>query len=107
MPAIRAFILCDRDTDTAVRTLPVAGDETLFEALRRADVPLRTVCLGSQMCGLCAVTVADPGALPEPDADEVALLSRTAGDVPFPRLACRIRLPADRETLRVATDYWR
>lgn len=107
MPSIRAFVLCDLETDTVLRTLPVAGDETLFDALRRADVPLRTVCLGSQMCGMCAVTVADPSALPEPDADEVALLARTAARVPSPRLACRIRLPADRESVRVATDYWR
>ncbi|MCA9566434.1 MAG: (2Fe-2S)-binding protein [Myxococcales bacterium] len=77
-----------------VRTVGVARGESLYMALERNGLPIRTRCRGSTLCGLCWVRVPDPPAtLAAIQPDERALLDREAPNEPTARLACRLVLP--------------
>lgn len=95
-------LLVRRSTGEDVAKLPFAPGQTAFELLHRANLGLRTRCLGSSICGLCWVV---PGegreALPPMAPDERALLSRTAAGVEGARLSCRLVLPAGLDSLEL------
>jgi ferredoxin len=100
------FVL--RRADGTVRaTLLTTRDETLLQALLRVGQPITTRCLGSLLCGRCAVDVGEgQGDLPAPNPSEVALLARFSPDRPRARLACQLVLPPGRDVLEVSTPYW-
>lgn len=96
-----------RPDGTARATVPTTRDDTLLQALLRGGHPISTRCLGSLLCGRCAVDVgAGLEALPPPNASEVALLARYSADRPRARLACQLTLPPDRDVLEVSAPYW-
>lgn len=102
------FVLRHYPSGARCRTVPASTTETLYQALERAGVEIRTRCRGSTICGQCWVHVLDDAdALPPMLADERQLLDRSIPGVPDTRLACRIRLPRGVDALDVATPYWK
>lgn len=107
MVAVPHFVLMNRRTQQVVRKVPVGHRETLYEALERLGLPIRTSCRGSTICGQCWVYVEDEvEELPSAAPDERALLDRFAEASPQVRLACRLRLPKERSSIVVSTTYW-
>jgi uncharacterized 2Fe-2S/4Fe-4S cluster protein (DUF4445 family) len=75
---------------------PIAAEKetSLLEAMVASGLLLRSDCGGRGRCGKCTVRVSAPGALSEPDPEEVLSLGEDrigAGE----RLACRARVLAD------------
>jgi ferredoxin, 2Fe-2S len=90
-----------------IRFLPArppltAGDtETLFEALRRNDVPIASSCNGDGVCGRCRLRILEGAALLDPPGD---LERRHAGAMaPDERLACQALVRGD---IVVSATYW-
>jgi ferredoxin len=82
-------------------------DETLLQALLRVGQPITTRCLGSLLCGRCAVDVGEGlDDLPAPTPSETELLARFSAGRPRARLACQLVLPPDRDVVEVSTPYW-
>ena len=107
MIGYRRFVLRQSGTSAPFASPAAARGETLYETLERHGLPIRTTCRGSTICGLCWVRVEeDAEALAPPLPDEAALLATHAPGEPKARLACRLQLPADRDSLVVLTDYW-
>ncbi len=104
---MRTYTLCHHPSGAVVRRLPAARSDRLYDVVDRSDLPLRTLCKGSSLCGQCWVHVTAGGeALPPPAPDEQALLDRHAPGVADARLACKLVLPPGVEGLTVATAYW-
>lgn len=103
----RQVHLIHRATGVPYRSVYLGAADTLYDALERSGVPIRTVCRGSTICGVCRVTVeAGADVLEPPRPDEAALLQRFAVGEPRARLACRITLPEGVDAITVSTDYW-
>ena len=74
--------------------VPLAVGESLFEAGRRASVPIPTACVGKATCGLCRVKILAGEALLTPqNADEKRHLGNTYF-ISKLRLSCQARLLA-------------
>jgi 2Fe-2S ferredoxin len=70
----------------------VADGETVFDAGRRAGVPIPTACVGKANCGLCRVKVVDGEAhLSALNADEKKHLGNTYF-ISKLRLSCQARV---------------
>ena len=86
------------------REVPVAEDETLFVALRRAGIPVASSCSGGVVCGRCVVRVIEgEGSVLGPEEEETEILRRD-GAGPGDRLACRTIACGDGVVL--TTGYW-
>jgi adenylate cyclase len=73
------------------RSIEVVRGFTVLEASRLLGVPHAAICGGKGRCTTCRVHVpASPGALPEPDPEELHALRRI-GSPPDVRLACQLR----------------
>ena len=73
------------------RTIEVVRGFTVLEASRLLGVPHAAICGGKGRCTTCRVRVrAQPGALPAPAAEELAVLRRIHAP-PNVRLACQLR----------------
>ncbi|MEJ1962849.1 MAG: 2Fe-2S iron-sulfur cluster-binding protein [Gammaproteobacteria bacterium] len=83
----------------------VAGleGETLFEALKRAGLPIMSVCGGRASCGACRIGVAPAWTqrLPLPENTERNLLDCLPDSRASHRLACQIRLSRELEGLEI------
>jgi 2Fe-2S ferredoxin len=72
--------------------VPVADGESVFEAGRRAGVPIPTACVGKATCGLCRVKIVDGEAHLSPlNADEKKHLGNTYF-ISKLRLSCQARV---------------
>ena len=77
----------------------VNPDESLYEAGRRAGVPIPTACNGKGTCGLCRVKILTGAeALPPLTVEEKKHLGNTYF-ISRLRLSCRVRPTADVEVL--------
>ncbi len=86
------------------RAVPVTPDETLFQALKRAGIPVASSCHGGVVCGRCVVRVLEgEAALSSPDEEETRVLHREQVG-PDERLACRTRSRA--QGVVITTGYW-
>ncbi len=75
--------------------VPIAVGESLFEAGRRAGVPIPTACVGKATCGLCRVKVlAGEAHLSAQNADERRHLGNTYF-ISKLRLSCQARLTSE------------
>jgi len=75
--------------------VPVSVGESLFEAGRRAGVPIPTACVGKASCGLCRVKVlAGETALSPINLDEKRHLGNTYF-ISKLRLSCQARVLSD------------
>jgi adenylate cyclase len=73
------------------RSIEVVRGFTVLEASRLLGMPHAAICGGKGRCSTCRVHVrAAPGALPEPDSEELRVL-RQIGSPPDVRLACQLR----------------
>ncbi len=95
--------------DVSIRFLPsgrsirVPEGTTLFEAGRRAGLPIAGACSADALCGRCGVRLLHgAGDVPEETTEERELKRRNRID-PELRLACRIAPTGDVE---VTTPYW-
>ena len=72
----------------------VGAEGTLLQALKRAEIPIQSVCGGHRACGTCVVEVAAEwrDKIAEPKSEELDLLAFTPDPTGSPRLACHIRL---------------
>jgi len=72
----------------------VRAEGTLLAALKRAGVPIQSVCGGQRACGTCLVEVAAEwcGKLADPKGEELDLLAFTPEATSSCRLACQIKL---------------
>jgi len=73
--------------------LEARAGEVLAGVLSRAGIPISFYCQGRGICGKCLVRVRS-GAVPPPDEQEAALLSRS-GRSEGERLACRLEVHSD------------
>jgi adenylate cyclase len=73
------------------RVIEVVRGFTVLEASRLLGVPHAAICGGKGRCTTCRISVrAQPGALPEPASEELAVLRRIHAP-PNVRLACQLR----------------
>lgn len=94
------FVVLDADTGERIAWVAANRRLTVYDNLARSGVQLNTTCRGHTICGLCHVEVVEGAEeLPPVVADEQELLERVGAARPGMRLACRIKLPADRERL--------
>ncbi len=85
------------------KTLEGAPEETLFQILRRHDIPVASSCLGDGICGKCRVTVVnDMTTLSKPTVLEEKLIAKYQLS-PEQRISCQCSALGD-VTLR--TTYW-
>jgi len=99
------YVVRHRHTGETLAQPAVARGETVYETLARHEIPIRTRCRGSTICGLCVVLVEEGlDDLPAVQPDERALLDRYGNTEPNARLACRVQLPEGRDRLVVALD---
>jgi ferredoxin len=77
--------------------------ETLYSALRRAGLPLLSVCGGQASCGACRLQVQPEwwARLPAASDKERRLLSVLPGRGEGDRLSCQIRLEEQLEGLAI------
>lgn len=76
-----------------------AAGESLFDAGRRAGVPIPTACVGKASCGLCRVKILDGEAHLSPqNVDEKRHLGNTYF-ISKLRLSCQARIVADGEVV--------
>ncbi len=79
-------------------------DQSLFAALRKADQPIASSCLGVAVCARCLVRVQAPeGALSSIESVEARVLAGAGADSDQ-RLACQTFVLGPGVSLR--TDYW-
>lgn len=84
--------------DIEIEALP---GETIFDALRRAGVPIGSACDGDGICGRCGVEVLEGPVSEATEAElRVARKNRVAAGA---RLSCCATPLGD---LRVTTPYW-
>jgi ferredoxin len=104
----RRFVLRNCDTGESFAYLPSGRDDTLFDAIDRADLPIVNACRGSMACGKCVVSVVEGAEkLVPPSDEELALIARHAPDVPDARLACQIELVPGETEATLCTAYWK
>ncbi len=85
-------------------SVAIAEGESVFEAGRRAGVPIPTACEGNATCGLCRVKILDGEALLSPqNADERRHLGNTYF-VSKLRLSCQARLARGADGGRVVVE---
>lgn len=107
IPSYRHCEVRDLQTGEVRARVPIASGETLFAALTRSGVPIKTSCYGSTICGLCWVVVRDGAEQLEPPLmDEAQLLAPTIRrkGVEGARLACRIRMPRGLDRIVVEAE---
>lgn len=85
------------------RCVSVPEGTTLFEAVRRAGLPLASACRGGALCGRCGVRVLRGAeGLGAESSEERETKRRNRIDAEL-RLACRVAPSAD---LEVTAPYW-
>lgn len=86
------------------RSIQVDPGTSLFEAVRRAGLPLGSSCRGEAACGWCRVTVLEGREnLAEVGPEEADLLTRIGGD-PAERVACLAQVQGG--SVIITTTYW-
>jgi ferredoxin len=86
------------------RSIQVDPETSLFDAVRRAGLPLGSSCRGEGACGWCRVTVLEGREhLAEIGLVEANLLARIGGDR-VERIACLARVEGGR--VMISTTYW-
>jgi ferredoxin len=85
------------------RTLRVARGTTLFEAARRAGLPMAGACGADGLCARCAVRVLAGAERLSPETEEEGRQKRRNRIDPALRLACRAAAVGDVE---VTAGYW-
>lgn len=99
----RQCIVQHLDTGEVAARVPLGTHESVYQALERARVPIRSRCRGSTICGLCwVVPLEGAEGLAPPLPDELHLLSLTAKGVQGARLSCRLKMPPGQDRLVVA-----
>ena len=88
----------------AVKDLVIYADQSVFEALRCADQPIASSCLGVAVCGRCLVRVrSGADALSDIDPVERKVLLQHGADSDQ-RLACQTYV--HKAGLALSTEYW-
>ena len=85
------------------RSLRVRIGTTLFEAVRRAGLPMASACGADGICARCGVRVLAGAAGLSPETEGEALRKRSNRIDPELRLACRAQVRGDVE---VTAGYW-
>ena len=82
-------------------TIEVEEGVTLYEAAKRAGLPVGSSCGAEGTCGRCGLRLVD-GDLPRPSTQEqkVAKDNRVDGHL---RLSCMVEITTD---ITVTADYW-
>lgn len=99
----------DRPVDVQVRFAPsgrsvrVAAGTTLFDACRRAGLPLASACGGDALCGRCGVRMLGGAAALPAESERETLAKRRNRVDPGLRLACCVAPSGD---VDVTTPYW-
>jgi 2Fe-2S ferredoxin len=84
--------------------VPIADGESVFEAGRRANVPIPTACVAKATCGLCRVKILAGEELITPqNADEKRHLGNTYF-ISKLRLSCQARLVAGAADSRLEVE---
>lgn len=85
------------------RVLEVHTETRLFDACRRAGVPLASTCDGDAICARCKVEVLSGAEQLSPVTPaEARLLARVKAD-PHERMACEVQVRGD---VTLTTGYW-
>jgi 2Fe-2S ferredoxin len=82
-------------------TVDCADGESIFDAARRAGIPIPTACVGKATCGLCRVKVLDGAAhLPPINRDEMKHLGNTYFITKL-RLSCQATVSGGDVTVQI------
>jgi 2Fe-2S ferredoxin len=85
------------------RSVRVPSGTTLFDAIRRAGLPLATACGAEALCGRCGVRVLAGAESLAPESAVEAAAKRRNRVAPALRLACLVTAAGE---LELTTDYW-
>ena len=82
-------------------TVEVDAGVTIFEAAKRAGLPVGNSCGAEGTCGRCGLRLIE-GALPDPKSHELKVVHDNRVDKGL-RLSCMVEIRSD---IVVTADYW-
>jgi ferredoxin-2, mitochondrial len=101
-PETIQLVILDRELKEHHIPVPLDIDLNLMEVAKAEGLPVEGTCGGMALCASCHVYVQSEHSLPEPTADELAMLDQAFFVEESSRLACQIKIISDLDGLKVA-----